>query len=114
MFIGKGKISSVIDKTTATVVPLFSDTPVSSRLTIPFFLWECLSVGMDVVYSQFPDNTGVILGRMDGEWNHKVWDGVEAVTGDVKITVGDMVTATVPSYNGHTHTAPGGETDSPK
>ena len=119
MAIEKGKISAVISKTVATVIPSFSDTPVTAKLTIPFFLWECLEVDMDVVYAQFPDNTGLILGRLDGEWNHKFWAGetglaAEAVTGNLKLDVGDMITAVVPSYNGHTHTCPDGETSGPK
>lgn len=119
LYLNKGQISVVIDKTHATVVPAFSDTPVTTELIIPWSLWECLEVGMDVVYAQFPDNTGVILGRMDGEWSHKLWqdpngsNAVEAVTGDVKITSGDMITSVVLSYNGHTHTCPEGETSGP-
>lgn len=114
MYVNKGKISAVIDKTHATVVPSFSDSPVTTELVIPFFLCECLTVGMDVVYAQFPDNTGLILARMDGEWNHKLWDGVEIVSGNAKITAGDIITSAVPSYNGHTHTCPDGETSGPK
>ena len=127
MYTGKGKISAVLDKTHATVVPLFSDTPVTSSLVIPFFLWECLKVGMEVAYAQFPDNTGVILARMDGEWNHKVWKdpqgncAVRVMTGDVEVvegngivTAGDLITGTVPSHNNHTHTCPDGDTSGPK
>lgn len=110
----KGKISALIDRTHATVIPSFSDAPVTIELVIPFFLLECLEVGMDVVYAQFQDNTGVILARMDGEWNHKLWDSVEIVTGNAKITAGDMITGVVPSYNGHTHTCPDGSTSGPR
>lgn len=112
-YITQGKVSAVMSKTKATVVPMFSDNPVSIELVIPWNLWECLEVGMKVIYSQFPDNTGIILGRMDGEWNHKIWDSVEIVTGDVDITSGDMTTSVVPSYNGHTHTCPDGTTSGP-
>lgn len=135
MYVNKGYVSAIIDKTHATVIPAFSDVPVSIELVIPWALWECLKVDMEVVYAQFPDNTGVILARMDGEWNHKIWknpegayavqhmtgdvevvEGDEIVTaGDVKITAGDMSTSVVPSYNGHTHTCPhGGDTGGPK
>ena len=82
-YIMKGKVSAVMSKTRATVVPMFSDSPVSIELVIPWYLWECLEVDMEVIYSQFPDNTGIILGRMDGEWNHKIWDGVQIMTGNV-------------------------------
>lgn len=93
MFVNKGKISAVVDKTHATVVPAFSDTPVTTELVIPFFLWECLEPDMDVIYTQFPDNTGMIVARMDGEWNHRIWDGVEIVTKDVKVTEGNIKVA---------------------
>lgn len=112
-YIMKGKVSAVMSKTKATVVPMFSDSPVSIELVIPWYLWECLAVDMEVIYSQFPDNTGIILGRMDGEWNHKIWDGVQAVTGNVTLSAGDLVTGSVPSYNGHTHTCPDGTTSGP-
>lgn len=114
MYVNKGKISVITDLTHATVIPMFSDTPVSVELVIPFFLKECLTPGMDVVYTQFPDNTGIIIARMDGEWNHKIWDGVEISTGDIEIIDGDIITASVPSYNLHTHTYPDGTTDIPK
>lgn len=141
LYTNKGKISAILDKTHATVVPAFSDTPVTTSLVIPFFLWECLKVGMEVVYTQFPDNSGVILGRMDGEWNHKIWQdpegscAVRAMTGDVEVVEGDeiitagdvnvnagnvnipggdMTTGAVPSYNSHTHTCPDGTTSGPQ
>ena len=108
--IEKGVISTVSgDGKTATAVPSFSDSPVSATLTVPFFLAGSLTVGMPVVYAQFPDNTGVILARMDGEWSH-------ILAGDV--TIGGTVTAEdfatdAASFNGHTHTAPMGETSGP-
>lgn len=125
MYVGKGKISAVSGKTQATIVPLFSAAPVSAQLTIPFFLSECLKVGMEVVYAQFPDNTGVILARMDGEWNHQVDGGVKVLTGDVEVLSGglnvegtvtaeDLTTGVVSSYNAHAHDCPGGTTSGPK
>lgn len=72
--IEKGTISTVSGKK-ATVIPSFSNAPVSVELVVPFFLVGSLTVGMPVVYAQFEDNTGVILARMDGEWNHDL-DGV--------------------------------------
>lgn len=100
----KGKVSAISDGgKKVTVIPAFSRDVVSHELVVPFFLYGCLEVNMEVVYCCFPDNTGVVLARMDGEWNHEVRDGVEIVTGDVTITAGDMATGQVPSYNGHTH-----------
>lgn len=112
--INKGKISAIKSKTKATVVPTFSSVPVTADLTIPWYLWECLEVGMDVAYVQFPDNTGIIEHRMDGEWNHKIWDGFELVTGNETITEGDLITSVVPSYNNHTHNCPDGTTGGPQ
>lgn len=114
MYINKGKISSLVGDTHATVVPSFSDSPVTTELVVPFFLRDCLSIGLDVVYVQYPDNTGVILSRMDGEWNHKLWDGLEVVSGSVKVLAGDISTGAVPSYNRHTHSSPSGETSEPR
>lgn len=118
-FVGKGKISVIKNITRATVVPMFSDVPETIELVIPWFLWDCLKVGMQVVYAQFPDNTGVILSRMDGEWNHKIWqiqDGdyaVAAMSGNARIEKGDLVTHIISSYHGHTHVAPHGPTTEP-
>lgn len=67
MYLNKGKISTIVSQSQATVVPAFSPAPVTPPLVIPYFLRGGLSVGTDVVYVQFPDNTGLILGRMDGE-----------------------------------------------
>lgn len=65
--IGKGKISTIENGgATVTVVPSFSDALVTPRLTVPSALIGHLSVGLEVVYVQFPDNTGVVLCRMDG------------------------------------------------
>lgn len=109
-YVNKGKISTIEDEHHATVIPSFSDSPVTAKLVIPFFLIRCLKVDMEVVYSMFPDNTGVILARMDGEWNHDLDDDlrVRGVT-----TVEDVKTDPVPSYNAHKHTCPDGTTSGP-
>lgn len=110
-FVNKGKISTIEDETHATVIPSFSDTPVTAKLVIPFFLIRCLKVDMEVVYAQFPDNTGVILARLDGEWNHDLDDDlrVRGIT-----TVEDVKTGSVSSYNAHTHNCPDGQTSGPQ
>lgn len=102
--IEKGTISSV-NGSKAAVVPSFSDAPVTAELTVPFYLVRCLEVGMEVVYAMFEDNTGLILGRLDGDWNHDL-------DGDVRIR-GDVQTAAIASINAHTHSAPGGQTGTP-
>ena len=109
-FVNKGKIWPIEDEEHATVIPSFSDTPVTIKLIIPFFLKRCLETDMEVVYAQFPDNTGVILARLDGEWNHDLDDDlrVRGVT-----TVEDVKTDSVSSYNVHTHSCPDGETSGP-
>ena len=106
MAIGKGTVSALYDGgKIATVKPYLGEV-VTPNLTVHWSLVECLEVGMPVVYVAFEDNTGMVLARMDGEWNHKIFDGVEIVSGDLK-------THAVPSYHGHTHTSPHGETSGP-
>ena len=108
-YIDKGVISTV-SGAKATVIPSFSDSPVSVELVVPFFLVRCLQVGMEVVYVQWPDNTGLLLARMDGEWNHDLDDDlrVRGVT-----TVVDATTSSIASVNAHTHTCPDGTTSAP-
>lgn len=111
--VSKGTVSALYnDGKTVVIKPYLGDV-VTPELVVPFFLFQSLEVGMPVVYFTFEDNTGVVLARMDGEWNHKIWDGVEIVTGDAKITSGDLRTGKVSSYNGHTHTCPDGTTSGP-
>lgn len=72
--INKGFISSITDYgRMAIVIPQEASENVTFPLVIPFFLLECLEPNMPVVYSTFPDNTGIILARLDGEWNHKIY-----------------------------------------
>ena len=68
----KGKISTLsADGRTATVTP-YSGGVVSAPLVVQFFLIGALPIGTPVIYSVFEDNTGIILARADGEWNHKL------------------------------------------
>ena len=86
--IQKGKISSVEgkadrngDKTTARVLPSTADSMVTRPLTIPWYLrgeMGNLTPGTEVAYAMFEDGTGIILSRMDGEW-----DGI--VPGDITV-----------------------------
>ena len=69
--IGKGKISTIENGgATVTVVPSYSDLPVTPKLAVPDTLIGSLAVGLDVVYAQFRDNTGIVLCRMDGKTNN--------------------------------------------
>lgn len=129
--IQKGKISSVEgkadrngDKTTARVLPSTADSMVTRPLTIPWYLrgeMGNLTPGTEVAYAMFEDGTGIILSRMDGEW-----DGI--VPGDITVKKGALtmqdkgisvpsadVTATGISLTGHTHTdSMGGGTSGPQ
>lgn len=95
--IQKGTISSVDEnKKTAIVIPMDAKSTVTFALVVPYFLWECLDVGMEVVYCTFEDLTGIILSRLDGEWNHTVYEtltvkGVQEIT--KTLDVGETVTA---------------------
>lgn len=129
--IQKGKISSVEgktdrngDKTTARVLPSTADSMVTRPLTIPWYLrgeMGNLTPGTEVAYAMFEDGTGIIISRMDGEW-----DGI--VPGDITVKKGALtmqdkgisvpsadVTATGISLTGHTHTdSMGGGTSGPQ
>lgn len=111
--IDKGTVSALLEGGKKINVKPYLGDIVTVDLVVPYFLFECLEVGMPVVYVTFEDNTGIVLARMDGEWSHKLRDGVEVVTGDVKVTAGDIATRSVASYNSHTHTCPDGETSGP-
>ena len=66
--ITKGRISSVTaDGRAAAVVPALSGGVVSHLLVIPATLRGHLEQGMEVIYCAFPDSTGVIICRSDGE-----------------------------------------------
>ena len=113
--IQKGKISSVEgktdrngDKTTARVLPSTADSTI-------------IRIGDSFFFHIFEDGTGIILSRMDGEW-----DGI--VPGDITVKKGALtmqdkgisvpsadVTATGISLTGHTHTdSMGGGTSGPQ
>lgn len=105
--IGKGTISALLDDGRRAAVKPYLGDVLTPALVVPFFLFDCLAVGMPVVYAAFPDNSGIILARMDGEWNHRVWDGVS-------LESGDLATPDVPSYHNHTHPCPDGQTGAPQ
>lgn len=68
----KGKVSNVLNGGTAVAVTPFGGGVVTEPLAVPFFLIGALPVNTPVAYVVFEDNTGVILSRMDGEWNHSL------------------------------------------
>lgn len=68
----KGKVSAVLDGGTAVTVTPYGGGVVTVALTVPFFLVGALDVNTPVAYVTFEDNTGIVLARMDGEWNHSL------------------------------------------
>lgn len=68
--INKGKIAS-ISGNTARVVPSDASGKPTAKITIPWHLRGNsgnLKKGTLVVYVEFEDSTGLLLGRADGEW----------------------------------------------
>lgn len=120
--IQKGKISTVEgaadrngDKTTARVLPCTADGMVTRPLTIPWWLrgkMGNLKPGDEVAYAMFEDGTGIILSRMDGEWDGTVPGSVKVEKGDVTVPDGD-VTASGISLKTHTHAGVHGEISGP-
>lgn len=68
----KGKVSAVLNGgKEVTVTPYFGGT-VTFPLVVPFFLIGALPVNTPVVFVTFGDNSGIVLARADGEWNHAI------------------------------------------
>ena len=147
--IDKGYISRILPTTdwnghprTAEIDPCTNSGAITPPLTIPWYLrgkMGALKIGDCVAYSLFDDGTGVIIDRLDGEWegiidypttttgdviNEKTETTVGHITGkggmaisggsgatvDGKVaTTGDVVAGGI-SLQNHTHTAPHGET----
>ena len=64
--IDKGVVVTLVNTSTARVIPYGPET-VSYDVTIPVGLRGYLQKGTPVVYATFADQTGIILGRADGE-----------------------------------------------
>lgn len=71
----KGKITAVLDGGKAVTVTPYTGSTVTTPIAVPFFLEGVLPIGTPVVYVVFEDNTGIVLSRMDGEWNKKTLSG---------------------------------------
>ena len=103
--VGKGVISSIDEaKKVATVVPMEASGSVTTNLVIPYFLIGCLSANMPVIYATFNDNTGILLARADGEFNHKIIGGLEvteSITAAVDVTGGGISLKS--HIHGYTH-----------
>ena len=70
--IRKGRISSVADDGKTVTVTPYNGGIVTPSLTVQFFLIGAVPVGSEVLYVLFEDNTGSVIGRTDGEWNHSL------------------------------------------
>lgn len=108
--VSKGKISALHDGGKMAEVKPYTGEVVTVRLVVPFFLFECLTVGMEVIYAAFDDNTGAILARMDGEWNHDLKGMVRV---EQQVEAQDFQSPAA-NFNGHTHTCPDGSTGGPQ
>lgn len=108
--INKGLVST-IQEGGKIVTAVISNAPgaVSCALTVPFFLLECLEIGMPIAFVEFEDCTGLVLARMDGEWNHDLKGKVKV---ELDVTAANFVTD-VAAFNAHTHTGAHGETSEP-
>lgn len=99
--ISKGTIAS-IDGNTARVVPSDAGTKPTAKLVIPWHLrgdTGKLQKGTAVVYAEFDDSTGLLLGRADGEWGEYL---PNVTAGTISTPKGD-VTARGISLSGHIH-----------
>ena len=120
--VNKGKVSAIHNDGKAVSVKPYTGDGVTAPLVVPFFLFGGLPVGVEVVYSTFPDGTGIVLARMDGEFNRKipgnvVIDGAVTVSGALSVsgTVNaEDVKTSVASFNAHTHPHPYGQTGTPE
>lgn len=68
--IHKGEIAT-ISGNKARVVPLDKEDKATAKLNVPWHLRGDtgeLESGDEVVYCEFDDGTGLLLGRMDGDW----------------------------------------------
>lgn len=87
--INKGKIASISDNT-ARVVPLDAGAKPTAKITIPWHLRGDsgdLKKGTEVVYVEFDDSTGLLLGCADGGWGEYLPSlsvGTVNASGDVK------------------------------
>lgn len=99
--INKGKIAS-ISGNTARVVPSDANAKPTTKITIPWHLrgdTGKLKKDTEVVYVEFDDSTGLLLGRTDGEWG----EYLPKLTSElVETPKGDVVASGI-SLKGHIH-----------
>ena len=128
-YIDKGKITS-IDGNSVRVVPCNESGLVSARVVVPWHLRDSsgnLAKGTEVIYVIFDDQTGMLLGRADGNWGSYLPGltiggtlNAAGVTAKNSITAGSIAANTVKagevSLGSHKHNVSDGatETGSPK
>ena len=128
-YIDKGKITS-IDGNSVRVVPCNESGLVSARMVVPWHLRDSsgnLAKGTEVIYVIFDDQTGILLGRADGNWGNYLPGltiggtlNAAGVTAKNSITAGSIAATTVKagdvSLGSHKHSVTDGatETGSPK
>ncbi len=111
--INKGTIAG-IEGNTARVVPSDAGAKPTAKIVIPWHLrgdTGKLKKGTAVVYVEFDDSTGLLLGRADGEWGEYL-PHLTAGTITVAVPDGDVTTAGI-SLKNHTHVGVHGETSGP-
>ena len=109
--INKGTIAG-IEGNTARVVPSDAGAKPTAKIVIPWHLrgdTGKLTKGTAVVYVEFDDSTGLLLGRADGEWGAYL---PSLTAGKVETPEGDVVAAGI-SLKNHTHAGVHGETSGP-
>jgi len=109
--INKGAIAG-IEGNTARVVPVDAGAKPAAKITVPWRLrgdTGRLRKGTAVVYVEFDDATGLLLGRADGEWGECL---PHLNVGNVNIADEDVVAAGV-SLRRHRHHGINGETSGP-
>lgn len=68
----KGQVSAILDGGKKVTVTPYNGGTVTFPLVVPYFLIGALPINTPVIYSSFDDNSGIILARADGEWNHAI------------------------------------------
>lgn len=105
----KGRVSAILDGGKKVTVTPYAGETVTFPLVVPFFLIGAVPVNTPVVYATFADNSGIIIARTDGEWNHEI-------AGDITIlgnVTAENFISSVADFNSHTHNSPDGTTSGP-
>lgn len=96
--INKGVIAS-IDGNTARVVPSVASARPTAKIVVPWHLRGSagnLQKGTEVIYVEFLDATGLLLGRADGEWGAYI---PYLTAGNINVPNGDVVASGVSLRN---------------